>query len=270
MRVRFVLVVVGALIFAGDLATATYIPDSAAWAGYGIVFGSCVLLAVTLGRLAEQMGNRRTAAAPRRVLAIGAHPDDLELGCGGTLAKLADSGHEVRALVMSDGRRGGNPSERPKEAVRGGDFLGAVSTEVLGLPDTRLSEVANEMVAAIEAAVGRFNPDIVLTHSANDQHQDHQAVHEATLRAARQHPSILCFESPSVTRAFDPSVFVDVSDHLEVKVMAVAKHRDQADKPYMTPGRVRSVAQFRGAQARRGFAEAFEPVRMLDTTAEDD
>lgn len=268
-QARALLITVGGVIFAGDLTTAAYLPESARWIGCGIVFLSCVLLAVTLARVADQLIHAQTSSAPRRVLAIGAHPDDLELGCGGTLAKLSDSGHEVRALVMSDGRQGGDGQVRPDEAVVGGAFLGAASTQVVGLPDTRLSEVGNEMVAAIEAAVRRFNPDVVLTHSANDQHQDHKAVHDATLRAARRHPSILCYESPSATRAFDPSFFVDVSDHLDVKVMAIAKHRDQADKPYMAPGRVRSVAAFRGAQARRGFAEAFEPVRMLDTTAED-
>ncbi len=63
------------------------------------------------------------AQRPRRILAIGAHPDDLELACGGTLARLADAGHEIHALIMSDGSVGGNARQRPGEAYRGASFM---------------------------------------------------------------------------------------------------------------------------------------------------
>lgn len=203
------------------------------------------------------------AAHPRRVLVLGAHPDDLELGCGGTMAKLADSGHEIHAIVMTNGEQGGDNARRPGEAGRGGRFIGATTLELLAFRDTRLDEHELEMVQAIEGAVLRFDPDIVLTHSANDQHQDHQAVHRATLRAARQHPSILCYESPSATPAFRPSVFVDIGDYVDVKTTAVGAHRDQRAKPYMTPERVRGLAVYRGSQARIRHAEGYEPVRLL-------
>ncbi|MFD1212190.1 PIG-L deacetylase family protein [Arthrobacter sp. GCM10027362] len=203
------------------------------------------------------------ATLPRRVLAIGAHPDDLELACGGTLAKFIDSGHEVNGLIMSDGRVGGDVGERSKEAHRGAAFMGLTSIRHFDFTDTRLAEHGQEMVNAIEEAIRRFNPDIILTHSKHDQHQDHQAVHDATLRAARQHHSILCYESPSATRDFNPSVFIDIEDYVEAKVRAVQVHRDQAGKPYMTPARVRGVAAFRGSQAKRAAAEGYEPVRLL-------
>jgi LmbE family N-acetylglucosaminyl deacetylase len=203
------------------------------------------------------------AAAKRRVLAIGAHPDDLELGCGATLAKLADAGHEIHALVMTAGERGGDSGSRPAEALRGARFLGVRAVEVLELGDTRLREHELEMVGAIEAAIERQQPDLVLTHSLNDQHQDHLAVHMATLRAARFHSTILCYESPSATQAFQPSVFIDIDGYLEVKAMAVAAHRDQRGKPYMTPERVRGLAIYRGGQAKVRHAEGYEPVRVL-------
>lgn len=230
----------------------------------GVALGLGVL--IILGAVASHLRiEGEPVRHPRRVLAIGAHPDDLELACGGTLAKFSDSGHEVHTLVMSNGQRGGDAAERPGEAVRGGGFMRTSSVQVLDFPDTQLASVSSEMVAAIEASIRRFNPDIVLTHSGNDQHQDHHAVHLATLRAARQHPSILCYESPSVTRAFNPSVYIDIDDYVDVKVHAVGLHRNQAGKPYMTPTRVRGVAAFRGAQAKREYAEAYEPVRLLDS-----
>jgi LmbE family N-acetylglucosaminyl deacetylase len=205
----------------------------------------------------------------RKVLAIGAHPDDLELACGATLAKLVDAGHEVRGLIMSTGEIGGDKNLRPIEAERGASFIGLSRLTVLDFPDTALETVSNEMVQAMEVAIKEFEPDVIFTHSVHDQHQDHYAVHQATLRAARAHHSILCFESPSVTRSFDPSVFVDVSRYVDVKVEAVLTHRNQAGKPYMTPQRVRSMAAFRGAQAKNANAEAFEPVRLLGSAIGD-
>lgn len=136
---------------------------------------------------------------------------------------------------------------------------------MLDFADTRLAEQELEMTLQIEAAIERFAPDIVLTHSPNDQHQDHVATHRATMRAARRHHSILCYESPSATQDFRPAVFVDIEDYLEVKVAAVALHADQRRKPYLTPERVRGIASFRGGQAKTRHAEGYEPMRMLDT-----
>jgi len=200
------------------------------------------------------------------VLAIGAHPDDLEIACGGTLAKLAANGHHVKALVMSDGRVGGDASVRGEEALRGAATLGFTDIDLCHLPDTLLGEFDMEMITAIESAIKEHQPNLLLTHSEHDHHQDHQAVHEATLRAARFHPSILCFESPSATRAFNPSFFVDIADHLSIKMQAIAQHEDQLGKPYMTGDRIRSLASFRGAQAKRTAAEGFEPIRLLSTS----
>jgi LmbE family N-acetylglucosaminyl deacetylase len=219
--------------------------------------------------IAERRIPAATVVQRRRVLAVGAHPDDLELACGATLAKLVDTGHEVRGLVMSSGEVGGNAGLRPAEAQRGASFLGLSGLRVHDFPDTKLETVTNDLVRAIEAAIKEFQPDVIFTHSAHDQHQDHYAVHQATLRAARAHHSILCFESPSVTRDFDPSVFVDIDGYVDVKVEAVLSHRNQAGKPYMTPGRVRGMAAFRGAQAKNTNAEAFEPVRLLGSAIGD-
>lgn len=200
------------------------------------------------------------------ILAIGAHPDDLEIACGGTLAKLVDAGHEVHTLVMSHGAIGGDIDTRPDEARSGADFMGVSDIQVCNLPDTDLANHANELVAVIEAKINEVRPSLVLTHSENDHHQDHHAVHLATLRAARRHSSILCYESPSATRRFNPAVFVDIEDYMDVKVLAVAQHKDQAGKPYMGADRVRGVAAFRGSQAKQRFAEGFEPVRLLGSS----
>ena len=97
-------------------------------------------------------------------------------------------------------------------------------------------------------------PDIILTHSRNDQHQDHHAVHLATLRAARRCSTILCFESPSVTNDFSARFFVDIGDYMDTKIAAVREHANQSGK-----------ALHRGEQAKVGYAEGYEVVRALSS-----
>lgn len=226
-----------------------------------------IILGITVVVLLRNRISPQPVAAKRRVLAIGAHPDDLELACGGTLARLADHGHEVHALVMTHGAVGGDASVRPDEARRGAAFMGLDSITVHDLPDTGLPLVGNEMIKRIEAAIEQVQPHIILTHSAHDQHQDHHAVHQATLRAARSQHSILCYESPSVTREFDPDVFVDVTGYTDIKVESVMAHRNQAGKPYMTEDTVKGITRFRGRQAKGEHAEGFESVRLMMTDA---
>ena len=209
-------------------------------------------------------GLQRRPAVPlrhRRILAIGAHPDDLELACGATLAKLIDDGHEVMSLVLSDGASGGNAAKRVREAEVAGEYLGMIPT-VYTYCDTQLDTQERELVAVIERHIAQFAPDVIVTHSANDYHQDHVAVHRATMRAARKQPTILCFESPSTTPEFSPRFFVDVRGYLNIKVNAITLHHDQLGKPYMGGDRARSTAVFRGGQGRLEFAEGFEVVRM--------
>jgi LmbE family N-acetylglucosaminyl deacetylase len=204
-------------------------------------------------------------AVQRRILAVGAYPDDIEIACGGTLAKMRDAGYQVRGLVMTQGERSGNGHVRPCEAQRAAEFLGLDQVQVLDFPDTRLHEQTLDILAAIERAIQEFKPNIIFMHSSHDLHQDHRAVHEATLRAARNLSMILCYESPSVTQEFVPTFFSDIGDYLDVKVEGIKEHRDQRSKPYVQEERVRGTAVFRGGQVKLHYAEGFEVVRAVST-----
>src|SRR5258707_15572332 len=114
----------------------------------------------------------------------------------------------------------------------------------MSFKDTCLKEQTVELVQTIEEIVKMLNPDIIFTHSANDQHQDHQAVHQATLRPARNHSTILCYETPSTTKSFQPALFVDINNYVDIKTESIKEHRDQRTKPYMTPERLRGTATF--------------------------
>lgn len=224
-----------------------------------LVLSFIVLLLISLKVVAER------SSRVRRILAIGAHPDDIEIACGATLAKQRDAGHMVWGLVLTRGEQGGDAEVRPGEAWSSAAFLGLNQVRVLDFADTRLQEQALDILTAIEAMINEFDPDVILTHSAHDQHQDHQAVHQATLRAGRNHSTILCYESPSVTQEFVPVFFVDIGDYVEIKIECVKEHWDQRGKPYMQSERVRGTALFRGSQAKTRYAEGFEVVRAVSS-----
>lgn len=264
--IRRVLVSLYAVLGAALLVHGVWLHDHPHTSTYAVV-AMLVALVGTVALLLTHRIQPEQAPSVRRVLAIGAHPDDLEIACGGTLAKLVDRGHEVHAVVMTTGSRGGDEGVRPDEARRGACFLGLNSVRVHDLPDTQLELTTQQMIQRIEEAIERIDPHVILTHSKHDQHQDHAAVHLATLRAARRHHSVLCYESPSATREFDPGIFVEVGDYTDVKVEAVLAHRDQAGKPYLAPSVVTGTTAFRGAQAKRRHAEAFEAVRLLSHEA---
>lgn len=138
--------------------------------------------------------------------------------------------------------------------------------QVFDEPDTNLHLVENRLMQLIEATIKRVELDLIFTHSAHDHHQDHESVPLPTLRAARSHQPILCFESPSATREFSPSVFVDVSEYTDIKVQAVHGHRDQRRKPYIQANVLLGITAFRGRQVRCDHAESFEPVRLAFST----
>ncbi len=232
-------------------------------------YASIIALSILIALLIRQKIVIERTQRPRRVLAIGAHPDDIEIAAGATVAKLQDCGHQVYGLVMTQGEQGGNAAIRPGEARSGASFLEMMSIKVLNFTDTHLQDQSVDLVNAIEAVVSEFNPDIILTHSAHDIHQDHQAVHEATMRAGRNRSTILCYESPSTTQEFIPTFFVDVTAYVEVKLAAIRTHWDQRNKPYMKEEQVRGKLAFRGGQAKIQYAEGFEVQRLLSNTLGD-
>ncbi len=201
---------------------------------------------------------------PGKVLVIGAHPDDIEIAVGASMAKLHDTGYQITGLVLSHGERGGDSESRLSEAHNSAHFLEIDAVSIMDFTDTKMSLEANEIVRVIEDIVNEFHPNLVFTHSRHDLHQDHQVVYEATLRALRNAPvSILCYESPSVTQDFVPNYYIDVCGYVDVKIEAIQTHWDQHEKPYMKPNLIRSKLAFRGNQAKIEYAEGFEIARMI-------
>src|SRR4051812_42511692 len=174
-----------------------------------------------------------------RVLAIGAHPDDVELGCFGTLLRLQRSGSEVALCVLSDGERGGSPEHRHEEARASARLLKADLTQA-GLPDTEIAE-GHPTIGIIEELVARFRPAVVLVPSPDDTHQDHRNAARAALSAARSVPGLLFYQLPSTARTFRPSLFVEITEVIDEKVRAVAIHESQGKNAYMADRTVRGL-----------------------------
>jgi LmbE family N-acetylglucosaminyl deacetylase len=203
--------------------------------------------------------------ARRSILVIGAHPDDIELGCGGTIARHVAVGDPVAMLVVTHGEVGpGDVLQRVAEQERAAEVLG-VNTLLWGsgIPDCRVSLYELDLVHLIEAAIRRVGATIVYTHSRNDSHQDHRAVALCTMGAARWVPTVMSYESPSSLQ-FSPTTFVDISDSIDKKINALMCHSSQVQASEMvSASRVRSSAEHYGHCCRRQYAEGFEPVRVM-------
>lgn len=197
------------------------------------------------------------------VLGIGAHPDDLELGCAGTLAAHVAAGDHVTMLIITDGTAGpGDTSARDAEARAAAAVIGA-HIEFGHLPDGSVSNHELALVHLIEDAAKRHHIDMAYTHGQKDSHQDHRAVAMASMGALRAVRRVLCYDSPS-SIAFTPSVFVDITSTLDKKTNALSQHATQVDaSPMASLGLVRTQAGYRGFQARVEAAEGFEPLRLV-------
>lgn len=183
-----------------------------------------------------------------KILAIGAHPDDIELGCGGTLAKHKRAGDTIICRVFSAGR----------------------DMEF----DQRFDTIPFlDIVQYIEGIVKEVEPDIIYTHFEGDLNLDHQIIARAVKTACRPLPQstvreIYSFEIPSSTEwgyGFNPNVFVDISDTFEEKLKALKPYKDEM-RDYPHPRSVTAMgilAMYRGASCGVELAEAFCLIREI-------
>jgi LmbE family N-acetylglucosaminyl deacetylase len=202
-------------------------------------------------------------AARERVLAIGAHPDDVEIGCGGTLLDHRRRGDRVSILTLSRGAVGGDTASRVAEAVSTASAIGAQL--LMGdLPDTSISD-GIDTIRLIEAVVRTLNPTVVYVHSSNDNHQDHRAVASATVSAVRGVRRVFGYQSPSATNAFTPTQFVAVDDVMERKVEVLALFSSQAGRSYLEPEMITAGCRYwaRHLAAAGRYAEPFEVIRSI-------
>ncbi|MDB4346483.1 PIG-L family deacetylase, partial [bacterium] len=219
-----------------------------------------------------------------------AHPDDEVLGCGGTIARHADAGHQVQVLIVSEGSTS-RQKERDRSQARdelsvlakaaqtAGSILGAAGVELLDLPDNRLDSLDRlDLIKLIEERVVQHQPECVYVHHAGDVNVDHRRLHEAVVTACRPTPDhvvkrLLSFEVASSTEwqpsgsapAFHPNWFVDISAQWERKRDALEAYSSEM-RPWPHARSLEALehlARWRGAQVGVEAAEAFCLLRHV-------
>ena len=199
------------------------------------------------------------------ILAIGSHPDDIEYGCGGSLLRYAQCGHNIFLLIATSGEQGGDGELRKREQDNSMKLLGAKGLFWGGYSDTELPR-HKDLIAMIETVVNKTEPSLIFGHAPHDTHQDHRVLSEATLSATRYTKNVLLYEVPT-TQDFMPTLFIDIGDTFERKMDLLRAHRSQVDRTRIQNLDILTIASsnanFRGIQARRKFAEGFLPVRFV-------
>lgn len=198
------------------------------------------------------------------VLAVGAHPDDIEIGCGGTVRKHILNGDDVYYAIATNGEKGGNPDERIAEANKIASMMGVRHVYFLDLEDTFVLH-DGKTVDLLDNVMKKINPSLVYVHSIKDYHQDHSNIAKSALSASRKMKnSILCFETPSTTLDFTPTAYNDISETFEFKMSCIGKFVTQEKKDYLERQALADLSNFRGKIIGAKYAEAFEVLRLIE------
>ncbi|HVL37045.1 MAG TPA: PIG-L deacetylase family protein [Burkholderiales bacterium] len=217
-----------------------------------------------LGLAAARSRSFAARYAGRAVLALGAHPDDIELGIGGTVALLARAGVRVVSAIVSV------PADydtRVDEARAAASILGA-ELRVLMQECRRIEDLKNyQLVGMVDALVRELEPAAVLTHGPTDFHRDHVQVHHATVSAQRLAPFDLYCYVPTMTRPvpvpFEPNAYVDISGTIDAKLAAIAAHKSQFYSRGIAFDFYRDMARLTGRMAGAQYAEGLSVHKLL-------
>lgn len=199
----------------------------------------------------------------KKLLFVGPHPDDVELGCGGVISRYSKSA-QMKYLILSpclEDPQNKNILQEAREAVN-----------VLGLPTEGLiiknllrrtfNDQRRKIREILISVREKHKPDIVFCPSIKDIHQDHSVTAEETLRLFRD-IGVISYEAPRSSLVFEPNLYIELSsENLKNKIDALMRYKSQYDKYYLKARVIRSFAQMRGSQCRVKYAEAFEVLRM--------
>jgi LmbE family N-acetylglucosaminyl deacetylase len=209
-----------------------------------------------------------------RVIFVGAHPDDIELGCAGTVAHFVQKGFEVLCVYLSKGEKGrqiplDGSRVRIKESTEACQILGVGKQNIFfgKFKDTRIPDSA-DTIHFLE----QFYPSdraklyAVFIPTVNEIHQDHKRVASSCITAFRYAHRILSYESPSTAQwLFNPTTFVEITPFLRLKWKALRCHASQIrqNKMYLEYRSMVHLSAVRGQQVNVKYAEAFQTIKFL-------
>ncbi len=203
-----------------------------------------------------------------KICFIGAHPDDIELGCGAFIANLNGKA-EILCVTLSDNQQNPQLSHVVDEHYRSMSILGVPRQMIrLGTFITRrFPELRQEILEYLYQLNHEYQPDLVITHTRSDIHQDHQQTTEEVLRAFRG-TTVLGFDALRSSYGFFPHFLVEVTEQdVERMVQALAEYSTYKDKYYFDESVLRSTLVRHGALAERPYAEGFDILRIVGNFA---
>jgi N-acetylglucosamine malate deacetylase 1 len=204
----------------------------------------------------------------KRVVVFGAHPDDLEIGMGGTIAKLVRMDYDVKLVVatLPNFVKTDTKEERKLEATESATIMGCSTPDFLDLAPDEISFERN-FVNKVDGIIQKYEPEIVFTQWIGDSHQDHQALTKAVIAACRDQNDLFMYETTipgGITeQAFRTQLFVDISSTIEIKKNALECFRSQIIRcGHLWIPAVLGRCSYRGYQMNVNQAEAFEVIRV--------
>ena len=200
----------------------------------------------------------------KKVVFIGAHPDDIELGCGALIANIIPH-TEVYCVTLSDNQKNPLLKNLLEEHYQSMHTLGLDDNHiVLGQFETR--RFIHQRQEILEFMLGirkKYQPDMVFVHTAADLHQDHGTITQEGLRAFRG-ISVFGFDVIRSSHGFFPTFLVEVQpEDVEKKIQSLAAYKTYADKYYFNPELTRAILIRNGAICERPFAEGFDMMRLV-------
>ena len=202
----------------------------------------------------------------KKICFIGAHPDDIELGCGAVIARI-NSHADLKTVTLSDNQKNPSLQSLVNEHFRSMEILG-ISRENVQLENFETRKFPDQRQDILEYLIKfnqSFHPDIVFTHTKADLHQDHKTVTEECLRAFRG-TTVLGYDVIRSSYGFFPNFLVEVNEvEVNRKMEALAAYSTYQTKYYFDSEVTRATLIRNGALAERRYAEGFETLRIIGT-----
>ena len=200
----------------------------------------------------------------KRVFFIGAHPDDIEIGCGALIANILNFA-EVFCITLSDNQKNPSLINVAKEHNESMRILGVDEEHrfLENFETRRFKHYRQEILEYIFSMNKKYQPDMVFVHSNADLHQDHGTVTQESLRVFRG-TSLFGYDVIRSSYGFFPTFLIEVNESdVEKKIEALAAYKTYKDVYYFAPELTRSIMIRNGAIAEKKYAEGFEILRMI-------
>jgi LmbE family N-acetylglucosaminyl deacetylase len=205
-----------------------------------------------------------------RILGLSAHTDDIELSAGGKLVKHLMNNDEIKIFVFSFCQdslpKDFEPEKLKQEFITSMEKIGIEDYEIFNFPVRQFSEFRQSILDELVTVKQEFNPELIITHSINDTHQDHQVVAMESIRAFKNSASILAMQMPHNNLQFQNQYYERLTeDHMGVKLLMLEQYESQRvlKRKIFDNELILSWARLNGFCCNAEFAEVFEVVRMI-------